>query len=61
MTNAAAVGRISDALTPKLGEARALRQALLYQTALFIVAAVMVFLSIEHIPPNVSESAARLV
>jgi len=54
-----ATGMISDALTPELGEAGALRQALLYQSALFIVAAIMVFISIKHLPPNVNEGTGE--
>ena len=51
-----AVGMMSDFLTPELGEAAALRQALLYLSFFLIVAAIMVFMSIRHLPQRLEET-----
>jgi MFS family permease len=50
-----AVGMVSDYLTPELGEAAALRQALEYLSFLFIVAACMVIVSVKYLPQNADE------
>jgi len=50
-----AIGMFSDALTPELGEAAALRQALKYLSLFFIAAACMVIFSVRHLPQDTNE------
>ena len=50
-----AVGMLSDYLTPEMGVAAALRQALEYLSLFFCVAACMVIVSVRHLPQDVNE------